>query len=82
MTQTDKVDIIYIIAQDDDEVRPHYSGRGMFGDACYSIVTDEPENVIERASAEGLTGARTDSMGLKTIVYWPHVKGELMKGED
>ena len=60
-----------------DGVRDDYSGRGMYGKTCYGIVTDDPLAVVEDAAAVGLRGARTDSMGTHTIVYWPAVTGRL-----
>ena len=59
------------------EVYPDYSGRGMFGSTCYGIVfAGNTTRVIEEASARGLRGAKTDSMGKDCIVYWPHVKAD------
>lgn len=56
-------------------VREDYSGRGMYGATCYGIVTDDATNCLEIAGEHGLKGARTDGMGLKTIVYWPSIEG-------
>ena len=58
----------------DAEVREGYSGRGMHGDQCWGIVTSDIASVIETAGGHGLFGAKTDSMGLKSIVYWPRIK--------
>jgi len=58
------------------DVRTGYSGRGMFGNTCYGIVCDNVMTCIEEAAARGLRGAKTDSMGRQSIVYWPKVKGE------
>lgn len=55
-------------------LREDYSGRGMYGDECVGLVTDDPENCIEEAASRGIRGAKYDSMGLKTIVYWENVK--------
>lgn len=55
-------------------IREDYSGRCMFGDTCYGIVFDDDvDTVINQAIILGLTGSRTDNMGLSTIVYWPHI---------
>lgn len=58
----------------DATIREGYSGRGMYGDSCWAIVTDNSTAVIENAGAHGLFGAKIDSMGLKTIVYWTQLK--------
>ncbi len=58
-----------------------YSGRGMFGDKCLGIVTDDVGDVFEAVIngvdddnrdevARAMRGLRTDSMGLSTIVYF------------
>ena len=61
-------------AKSEDDLRENYSGRGMYGSTCYGIVTDDPDGLIERAVELGLKGARTDNMGLSTIVYWKNIK--------
>lgn len=61
----------------DRELRTAYSGRCMFGATCYGIVCDDPEDVIAEV---GVKGARTDSMGLHIIVYWPHVSDDQRQG--
>jgi hypothetical protein len=48
-----------------------YSGRGMFGRTCVGIVCPDPHKVIAEV---GIKGAKTDSMGLDSIVYWPNIK--------
>lgn len=85
----------YIVAEDDDTIIKHYSGRGMYGETCVGFVTNNPIrditnlclNVNEEAEhyfkAESdefidmvrkvLPSAKTDSMGLKTVVYFPNV---------
>jgi len=47
-----------------------YSGRGMYGRECIAVRTDWPEDLIADA---GVAGARTDSMGRSSIVYWPAI---------
>ena len=78
MTNKDKINILAEIAEYDGEssLREDYSGRCMCGDTCIGIVTPYPTEIMEEAATAGITGARTDSMGLKTIVYWPSVKGD------
>lgn len=61
------------ISNYDDSFYLDYSGRGMFGKRCVGIVTAEPSRIIEEAAARGIRGARTDSMGRSTIVYWPDI---------
>lgn len=55
-----------------------YSGRGMYGKRCYGIVLPEAGElvyrVMESAAREGFSAARTDSLGLGTIVYWPNME--------
>jgi hypothetical protein len=55
-----------------------YSGRGMFGRNCLSIVSDQssPVKIIEEAAAHGIFGASWDSMGMGVVVYWPAITGE------
>lgn len=61
------------IAQQNDGRLRSYSGRGMYGAQCLGVTTEYPNSVIEDAGAAGIKGARQDSMGLKTIVYWPNI---------
>lgn len=58
---------------EDFEIRVGYSGRGMYGAKCMGIVcsSEKATCVVEEAAYLGLFGARYDSMGLHTIVYWP-----------
>ena len=51
-----------------------YSGRGMYGKECLGIDCENANSVIEDAGAAGIKGARTDSMGLGAIVYWPKLE--------
>ena len=50
-----------------------YSGRGMMGKYCYGICVPPHElvNCIEEAAIAGIRGAKFDSLGKSTIVYWP-----------
>lgn len=65
-----------------------YSGRGMYGDRCLAIVTDNPVDTVlclvqeaigsldpeETAEiVEALSNSRTDSMGRSAVIYWPHL---------
>jgi hypothetical protein len=78
LTSDDKKYIIECLAKqfgrDEESLRIEYSGRGMLGKTCYGIITDSPDELIEEAESQGLTGALTDEMGMSTIVYWQHVK--------
>lgn len=56
------------------EVYRHYSGRGMYGDACIGIVCSDEVKCIEEAAERGIRGAKTDGMGRSTIVYWPRYR--------
>lgn len=53
-------------------LREDYSGRGMYGKTCLGIVCENPIHIIEEAAQRGLLGAKMDSMGRDSIVYWPH----------
>lgn len=56
-----------------------YSGRGMFGDTCLSIVTDDTVRTLKEIGDElgdlaDLLGAhKIDAMGTDQVVYWPNV---------
>jgi len=79
------IDIIEDIAWNlNAEIRSDYSGRGMYGKTCYGIVLEDDlvNDAIGMAAVKGLPGAKTDSMGLKTILYWPHVISEHKNEEE
>lgn len=79
MTREQKVAAIQEVADNmGGSVRKDYSGRCMFGKTCYGIVVKgyEMNDCIEQAAAAGIRGARTDSMGLGAIVYWPSIAGD------
>jgi hypothetical protein len=66
-----------------------YSGRGMYGRNCLSVVTDRhsPHSMelalhLGRAATdsgrfdeveEAISGTQEDSMGLGSVIYWPRV---------
>lgn len=71
------------------EFRDNYSGRFMYGQRCVGIVTDEQpiplivslfgflaeESELDCYNIERmLKGAKTDDMGLSTIIYFPEIK--------
>jgi hypothetical protein len=63
-----------------DEVKP-YSGRGMFGRSCPSLVGDSVLEVASRIVNECnattarwlINNAKTDNMGTGVVVYWPSI---------
>ena len=65
-----------VAAEVDGRVRETYSGRGMYGRECFGIVCTDTSTCIEAAAVHGITGAKTDNMGLQYIVYWPQHKTE------
>lgn len=50
-----------------------YSGRGMYGKECVGITTDDPDEIVASCREHGLSIPARDSMGLKTICYWPNI---------
>jgi hypothetical protein len=63
-----------------------YSGRGMFGKECVAVETDLDAWTLALAMADinngeldlfGLGKPRQDSMGLGTVLYWPHMEWPL-----
>lgn len=53
-----------------------YSGRGMYGAECLAAVARTAQDVYAELSAREIRAARTDSMGLDVVVYWPGVAFE------
>lgn len=64
--------------------RRAYSGRGMFGKECVGLTTENSfantiADLVEGCSnleeaAELVRGARSDNLGLSTVIYWPDVQ--------
>lgn len=50
-----------------------YSGRFMYGEECLAISGADSTACIKAATDRGIRGARTDTLGKDTIVYWPGV---------
>lgn len=74
MTREEKIDAVYDTAMKcGGDVRTDYSGRGMMGETCYGIVCDDSTECTEMAAENGLRGARVDSMGKRSIVYWESI---------
>ena len=70
---TDKEKLINYADNNDVRLITDYSGRCMYGATCYGVITDNIEDTIAEL---GITGAKTDNMGLSYIVYFPKIKGE------
>ncbi len=92
ITQEELDRALHLAELDEDDVRRDYSGRGMFGGSCLgfvgstaqiarsvpslAIVLGGPEH-DENDRALGIAArAREDSMGLRTIIYFPDVTVE------
>ena len=88
MTNTSNLEtILRSIREDSGEFSIlRYSGRSMFGRQCLAITADDIGKVFgimvaagQAANSEGLDiadeviGARWDSMGRGTVVYWPSI---------
>ena len=52
----------------------------MYGATCLGFSTDYASMVGKEAIKRGLTGYRTDSMGMSGFVYWPNVSD--LKADD
>lgn len=74
MNESEIIDLLEEIAGEvGGDVRYNYSGRGMYGKTCVGIVCEDATKCIEEAAVRGFRGAKTDSMGRDTIVYWPKI---------
>ena len=76
MTEEQAEEIVELMHDDgyQAEVYRSYSGRGMFGDTCTGIVTDNPALIGYYAAKTGSMLAkdiptRRDNMGLGIIIY-------------
>lgn len=67
---------------DEVTIRNDYSGRAMYGETCFGIVTDQTDMVVGMALGGALNvfdidpydvvcRARSDNMGYDRIVYFP-----------
>lgn len=74
MTTTETLQKLRQTADECGGLVRQYSGRGMMGSYCYAIDCDDQVACIESAAANGLRGAKVDTMGKGYIVYWPHIK--------
>ena len=81
--------LIQDIAEGHDvEVRPNYSGRGMYGKSCFGLVGYDSrlhnllcelmrEDVIDEDMKDSLSvGPSKDNMGLSNIWYWIGIEVE------
>lgn len=66
-----------------ESLQADYSGRGMYGSGCLGIVCDLGEILMFAAAlalladeVDWIDGARSDSMGVSSIWYWPNVRLE------
>ena len=77
-------DLIEIAESADLNVRS-YSGRGMYGKECVGITGSTLQHVLadlvlaefdfdKEDLAYLIRAARTDNMGMDTIVYWPNLQ--------
>ncbi len=72
-----------VIAEYAEDVHLTYSGRGMYGDTCYGFSGDVARTIgdvlqdiadmpdLIRQFGEMLSISRRDSMGFRTILYFP-----------
>jgi len=65
----------------EEDLREDYSGRAMYGDTCFGLTCDLSQVLLFAAALgsepvdwDWIGGARSDSMGLSTIWYWPGVQ--------
>ncbi len=67
----------------DHAIYATYSGRAMYGDQCFGLVHDGQGELLkfvialsreDEDAGDWLSGARSDSMGLSQITYWPGVQ--------
>jgi hypothetical protein len=66
---------------DSEAIYPDYSGRGMYGSQCVGFIIDEREDwpnldgaIWDVLGAADFGTPSWDSMGLRSIAYWPSVK--------
>lgn len=69
-----------IIREEGAEPYFGYSGRGMYGKSCFGLLTGmnllDLGMALGRAGLEGEVKAKTDNLGLSTIVYFPDIAGD------
>lgn len=65
--KTDTMNLVDAIVESGLKPRG-YSGRGMYGEECVACVVHS----MQEADGLPLARARSDGLGLNTILYWPH----------
>lgn len=79
----------FVAENEQYELYENYSGRGMFGKTCLGVVTREGDSYMNflmkltqylfRQGIDdeelSLEGTSVDSLGLDTVVYFPHIRG-------
>lgn len=64
----------------DGRERRDYSGRGMYGERCPAVVTDESPFTVGSVAHDVFgdrafdLDVRSDSMGLSTVIYFPNLE--------
>lgn len=79
------IEALYTADLDEDALYEGYSGRAMYGDTCFGIVSHSGGEATTFTAVlalelgevpRWLKNARTDNMGLSMITYWPGVEVE------
>jgi hypothetical protein len=81
---TEQAEVIRDIAHNEGLRFDSYSGRGMYGTECLSIVASRDMDFLAKfifaltQEDEGLAekftyGIHSDSMGYDTVIYWPGI---------
>lgn len=82
--QYNALDFAVASVDDEADIRPDYSGRGMYGTLCIGIVADDTDDLMYRLGSH-LAGSELgsiiadqrkdhDSMGLNEIIYFPNLQ--------
>ena len=85
ITTEQALSIAYAADLDTDDVRTDYSGRAMYGRECLGFIVPSTGMLLNLGMAIGSTldswqaqsmmhGARTDSMGMDLVIYFPDVQ--------
>lgn len=73
-TKSRRIDSLLCSVNCEASLYENYSGRSMYGKKCVGITTNNPTMIIEQAAQFGILGAKLDSMGKDSIVYWPKIE--------
>lgn len=94
---TDETKLLFEVIESAGLEPRDYSGRGMMGDSCLAIAVDRDSSemkvvadLIEATSddedkdilVKALRGARTDSLGMGSIIYFPRFEYSESAGEE